>query len=271
MKRLILFFLCIAMAGCAVAYVRGSGRIATVTKYYDNYHGVRLSGKGIVHLVQSENYRFTATADDNILKITDVTINNGILHISYLQEFSSTKVPEFIIEAPRITSIGVDGQARIITDNVLSSPQLVVKVNGAAQCILKLAVRDCEVISRGASQVELSGTGTRLTVKSYGAAEIKAFEFSAKTVELDIAGAGTTEVYADESLDVDLSGSARVLYAGNPHVKTEISGAGSLKPVDYTPKQVYHEPEDETKGPSEEQEEAGPDESAENGDEKDEE
>lgn len=245
MKRIIILLAVIAIAGCAVSTVRGSGRIATVTKYYDNYHGIRLSGKGIVRLVQSESFRFTATADDNILKITDVTINDGILHISYTQDFTSSKVPEFIIEAPKITSIAVDGQARILTDTVLSSPQLVVMVNGAAQCKLNLAVRDCELISRGASQVELKGSGTRLSIKSFGASEIKALDFSARDVELDIAGAGSTEVYAEESLDIELSGTAKVRYAGNPHVKTDISGAGSIKPVDYTP-QASSKPEPST-------------------------
>ncbi len=227
------------LAGCALTTVRGSGRITTITKYYQDYHGIRLSGTGIVHLVQSPNYRFSATADDNILRITDVVINDGILEISYLKDFQSTKIPEFVIEAPDFRSIALDGRARLISDNVLSASRLELSMNGAAQCRLNLAVRECDVRSRGASELELAGTGTRLTVKSLGASQIRAFEYSVQKVELELSGAGRTEVYAAENLDVTLHGSAEVLYTGKPHIRTDITGSGSIHPVDYTPRNVY--------------------------------
>jgi hypothetical protein len=255
MKNLAVLIIAFALLqSCYHMPVRGSGNVKTITKYYKGYTGVKLEGKGIVRIKQSPNFRFSATADDNILEITDVTINDDVLEISYIRDFNSTKIPEFVIEAPQITTIEAEGRARIISDNVMSVPNMEVELDGAAKCNLNVATRDFEIKTRGISEVVVEGTAERFEVKSQGSSRVSALELSAETVELELAGTGKIEVYAAEKLDVQLRGTTDVYYAGNPNIESRVYGTGRITPIDYSPEQKTESASAETTKPAEQPE-----------------
>ena len=62
-----------------------------------------------------------------------------------------------------------------------------------------------------------------------GAGGIKAFDLEVDELDVELNGAGTAQVYAENDLDVEIRGIGKVTYEGDPKLHKNISGLGRLK------------------------------------------
>ena len=99
-------------------------------------------------------------------------------------------------------AIRASGNVSSITDSGVGLYDVKVNVNGGAV---------------NTEALKISGSGT-----------INLLNLSAKYVSAETSGSGKTTVRVSDNLDVRISGSGDVYYAGNPSVHTVISGSGRV-------------------------------------------
>ncbi len=84
-----------------------------------------------------------------------------------------------------------------------------------------------DIISTSESE---GGLAEYLEVSLAGSGDIDLSNLRASRVEVNIAGSGDVQVWADESLDVDIIGSGDVVYRGDPgDIDTNTMGSGSVE------------------------------------------
>jgi hypothetical protein len=194
---------------------RGSGTPATELREVEGFDKIEVSGACdlIVHVEPGVAQKVEVTADDNIVGKITTTVSGGELDIGRDSDVKllRPKTPIRVeVWVPALLAIEASGAS-------------VIAVGG-------LHGEHFELSSSGASHSTLRGAVDRLDISASGAGSISAQDLQAKSVFVDISGAGQAKVWASEALDVRISGAGNVTYWGSPASVTEkISGAGSLK------------------------------------------
>lgn len=81
--------------------------------------------------------------------------------------------------------------------------------------------------------VEVKGTSDETFIRSEGLGEIDCSEFKSKKARVESKGVGSLSVYAEESINISVTGMGNVSYYGNPvKVETDISGIGKVTRMD---------------------------------------
>ena len=83
----------------------------------------------------------------------------------------------------------------------------------------------------GASETSLTGSAEVFKIELSGAGELQAKKLKTNHASIDISGAGSAEIHAKKTLELEVSGAGSVKYKGSPKVKKSVSGAGSVEKI----------------------------------------
>ncbi len=152
---------------------------------------------------------------------------------------------EFAVKASALENISVAGSVTLectktapkckigcagnVSADIASSCDTL-KYSAAGSCKLFLHGRygEAEFTGAGSVKLDLFGGAERCLYNISGSAEVSAEEFNCKNVSVRSSGASRFEVHASERLDINVSGSGKVIYAGNPEVFCRSSGGVTI-------------------------------------------
>ena len=173
----------------------------------DEFTVVDISGTFKVTIRCGESPGARVTADDNLLHLIKTEVRGSKLHIFPEREIDPRASVKVEVTTPGISEVSVSGVASIDIRKV-ESEKLSLEISGAASVAAEGTVHDADFA--------ISGAG-KLSTEDLHAANLR----------VTVSGAAKADVYASESLDVDVAGAGTVRYAGNPkNVKKNISGVG---------------------------------------------
>jgi hypothetical protein len=90
--------------------------------------------------------------------------------------------------------------------------------------------RDIRFDIKGASWIELAGSGESASLDISGASQAKLARFTVNSSDVNVSGASSTNLKVNKKLDLKVSGASRLEYSGNPSLgKVSVSGASTLK------------------------------------------
>lgn len=227
-KLLVLLVLPLWLSACAGMRVQGEGPVREVSKDMNPFHTLSLEGKGIVRFMQGPKHSVTIRAEENILRIMKVKVENSELQISYKRIFSTSNIPEFIVTLPDLRRIEIDGLARVSNEGTFTVDHLDMNISGQAKCDLDIRGKIMDVRLGGNAVVNLRGYCESVHLVITGMADVAAQSLQVSRATVRLMGHGNVELYVEEYLDVELNGAGRVTYLGSPELKTRINGAGSI-------------------------------------------
>lgn len=187
----------------------GSGVAETEQRQIGVFDEFVLSGAGRVEIAIGELQPLEITADDNILPLlrTELTERRVVVRPDVPIR---PKTPIVLrVTIPGLTSISVDGAAKIT-------------LNGVQNDSLRVDLK-------GAARVTAQGETENLTASVVGAGHILADDVKARHSEVTLTGTGSVSIHAIETLKVTIAGAGAVTYSGDPKVKKQILGLGTLK------------------------------------------
>lgn len=256
-----LLSLLFVLNGCVVGKItRGNGDLVTEEITITDYKQLSVTGgKIVVNYMQSEDAPFLEiTTDENIFeKYEFVVENNQKLCIRPKAEFRrnhSFFPTEFTIKTNSHQLEKVEGAGGLLlnANSPLSSENLTVDVAGSATINLHERVTTNQLYASiagsgtinapelfcntfrgdiaGSGRINLAGATEKAIFDIAGSGKVQAFDFHIDDLKSDIAGSGNLEVYVNNSITVDIAGSGKIRYKGNPaDIKRSIAGAGSIK------------------------------------------
>lgn len=134
------------------------------------------------------------------------------------------------ITADRV-EIDSDGAGEIALDAV-KAKRVYSTNNGAGHLTFDNVDADSlEITVNGAGEVTVRGDGevNELKVTIHGVGEVSALDTVAQQAKVEIYGAGSVLVNAQQTLDAGIYGAGSVRYRGDPEVAQTVNGAGAVK------------------------------------------
>lgn len=255
MKKLIVSLLVFVFALSACSFtppgtVTGSGKMVTEAFDVQGFDQIRVGTSGVLYIEQGADFSLTIEADDNILPLLDVKVEQGVLTLRTRSEVSLLQFETIVyrVTLPELSAIDLSGSADIRVEDFsadtlsvningsgdvtfvnLDAASLSVRISGSGDMILPNVSAEtilAEVNNSG--KMEVAGETDSLTVKVSGSGDLLAEKLKASTAEVAVNGSGDVTVWAVDLLDVSISGSGDVRYFGSPKLTEKISGGGDL-------------------------------------------
>ena len=209
-RTLLLLALTLLVAGCHKLNdgVAGSGNRTKEKRNIGNFTSISSEGAFDIEVVSQTSVSFEIEGDDNLLPLITTEVSNNVLHIKNNRSYSNRKPIIIKISVPILEALSANGAGTI-------------QVTG-----LKNEKFDLDV--NGAPRIIVSGETRALEIDANGAANIDTHKLRADSARVGSNGVSKVEVYAADDLNVTVAGPSRVTYHGNPQVKQDISGPGSV-------------------------------------------
>ncbi len=211
MKRILLFTLLLSLVtGCHRLHdgVSGSGKLLKQKRDIASFNSIATEGAFNIQVVSQKPVSLEIEGDDNILPLISTEVSNNVLHITNLRDYSVTEPITLKISVPDLKGISSSGAGTI-------------EISG-------LKNEKFEIDANGAPTIRVSGETNLVDIDTNGAAKIDTHKLRAARALIDSKGVARVDVYAKDQLDVSVSGPSHVTYEGDPVVKQNVYGPGSV-------------------------------------------
>lgn len=227
---------CLLLAACGppVTLV-GNGDMTEIDRDVPGATGVRL-GLGASLAVRIGNRAsLTMVGEGNLLSSIQTDVFMGELHIAVPPNVTliPTRPLAFVLTVPTVTHLETECPGAI-TAPALSTANLVLKVGslgGISVEGLEATSLTVDIASSGDVAVG-PGRVTRQDVHLRSSGSYLALDLESARAHVELSSAGDAELWATETLDVDLTSSGSVRYRGTPRVTTRDTSSGSVSPIE---------------------------------------
>jgi len=216
----------LALAGCGLQSVRGSGTPVTREFDFSDFDQVSIEHAFRGTITRGDAYRVSVTVDDNLERYLQVEQNGGRVTIGFEDPVLVRDATlEYEITMPALTALNASGASNAILRDFTSSDAFAVEASGASRIEGTITTGDLTATASGASTISLAGQGAALRGNASGASTLDLEEFAADSANVDASGASTINVNTSGRLDASASGASNIHYIGNPQLGN-ISGSG---------------------------------------------
>lgn len=232
--------------------ITGSGSIVTRDITVGEFDEVKV-GKSVKAVIvpAGEAQCITLRADDNIIELVAVRVDDGTLEIDSNSDciFCNVTIEARIPDNGHIHSLKASGASSILHRGVVSGDEAEIECSGASRIEASVAARRCEIGvsgashgelkieadeleagASGASSLTLSGKAGRAELEASGASKLTAGELVVDDCTVEASGSSACRVNCTTTLDAHASGASSIRYKGDcPTANIRKSGAASIK------------------------------------------
>lgn len=209
-------------------YITGSGNVVSEEFTVDEFHSVGFGVYGNLYATQGAPQSLRIEAEDNVLELLTVKVENGRLTISSDRRFINIKPINIYVSMKEVRDLSSSGSGNIISHSEINSDTLNVSISGSGSSDLTLNVEELNTVIAGSGKSNLKGTAKVHNSVISGSGDINAFDLSTERTDITISGFGNAEVDASQTLDVSIFGSGNVYYTGDAASNQTISGSGTI-------------------------------------------
>jgi hypothetical protein len=199
-----------------------------------SFHAVHLSNDFDVFITQGtdEKVAVSASSKEDLARIETI-VENGVLRIRYNEPkklWGSNKKLRAYIALKNIDELRASGACDVKIEGGLRAASLKLGLSGASDLIGELNVEGAlDINLSGASDMDITGSAQDVTINASGASDVKAYNFTTNTCNVDASGASGVRITVDKELSAKLSGASSVSYKGAALVRDiKTSGASSI-------------------------------------------
>jgi hypothetical protein len=211
MKKLLVISLVgvLALTSCHWHRIRGNGSIKTETRDVAAFEAVTCDGGYEVQINCQEKQSVAIETDENLLPLIKTEVHNKTLHIDTKGNLFPTNRIRIAVSVPNITEFTSNGSTEGDINNINNST--------------------LDIGIHGSGKLHLNGKSGTVHINTSGSSKIDAISLISENSDIQINGSGNIQVYATNSLGVQINGSGTVKYKGEPKsVNQQINGSGKI-------------------------------------------
>jgi hypothetical protein len=219
------FLLLLNSAGIAQTY--------SEPRNVDAFKAVVTGGSQDLYVKQGSTQSVRIEGDEDDVKDIETEVRNGILYIKFKDRWhrSHDRVTVYVT-MKEINGLKLAGSGNIIGETPINTDELELGISGSGNIKLDVTAKEINSGISGSGNIRLSGTTTDHNFKISGSGDVNTLDLKAENCAIQISGAGDAKVYVSKKLDVKVSGSGSIRYAGDPDkVNTNVSGSGSVQKI----------------------------------------
>lgn len=236
----ILLLVSLVVVGCSAfdliqgKRVKPSNTIISETWQVSGFNGIDVGTYGKVVVSQGDAETMIVSGSDNLVRLVEANIEDGILSIEAKEEFFVTSSTEenmltFTIVAKEIDTVTISGIGELELESLIT-PRLNVSVSGGGNVIInQLTTDDLRIVLSGLGTVQIAGTAKQAMIELSGTGSIDSPDLKIHTAEVTLSGIGGAKLWVTDHLTGDISGTGGVSYFGNPQTNVQTSGLGEFR------------------------------------------
>ena len=210
----------------------GSGVVKSQTREVSDFHAIEIEYPAQIIITQGKAASVKVEAEDNVLPGLMTQVKNGTLSIFYKSDdgkhVNPTKAVKITIVVKNLDEVQFSSAGEL-TINGLKTDELDFSLNGAGKVVLDdITAKTIKLDLSGAGSLEASGVVDALDVNISGFGSYEGADLHSQTAKINISGAGSATTWVDDELDASVSGAGSINYYGSPSVSKNVSGVGSV-------------------------------------------
>lgn len=204
----------ITVTSCHKRVLKGNGNTASETRTLSEFSKIESNGSTNITVVKDTKYSVIVTGYSNLVPLFETEVRGDRLIIQYKERFWNVKNDNITIEVhtPYLDKATLNGSGNVDIRSGFDQERFDAKISGSGK---------------------IKSTGSKYFVMDAdinGSGDINTEGSEIEKVYANISGSGTLYVKVNQYLQVDISGSGKVYYSGNPgEVKQDISGSGEIR------------------------------------------
>ena len=208
--------------------IKGNGVMTSKTIPLSNFNGIAVTNFDY-ELIESSENKVELFADENLIPMFDVKVENEILGIginsgSYHWE-KQFKVKIYYTD---LKSIYLSASANCTGS--LTEPALSISLSSGSDADLEVNTDSLDVSSSSGSNIKVKGKTSSLTANSSSGAKINAKKLISEKCKVIASSGAHVVVFTNQSLNAKASSGGNITYYGNPNAdKINISSGGSIE------------------------------------------
>jgi Putative auto-transporter adhesin, head GIN domain len=240
MKRVNILFLLILLLLTEFTF----GQTTKKTLELAEFKGIYVNSNYTVYLKQTNKQEVTIETLPEILEITTIKVENGILMVNVerkpdnpnksvwakIDDIKIKPTMKVTVSAKNINELQVNGGGKIITENSLAADYLNLSVAGSGGMDLDIKGNNVKTEISGSGNIILKGYATSNDISISGSGNLNAFACELESAKVKMSGSGICELTASSNLDAVVQGSGSLKHKGNTkNVSKKIYGSGSIE------------------------------------------
>ncbi|MBL7960976.1 DUF2807 domain-containing protein [bacterium] len=205
--------------------------ITSEERTVSTFKAVVTKGSEDLYVTQGNEQKVRIEAEEGIIKDIETNVRGGVLYVEHEDRyFTSHKKIKVYVTMKEITGLKLSGSGSIVGETPIKTNELELGISGSGDITLDVTATEINSGISGSGNIDLSGKTSDHNFKISGSGKINAMDLNAENCTIQISGAGDAKVNVSKQLDVKISGSGSIRYAGNPDkVNTNVSGSGSVQ------------------------------------------
>jgi hypothetical protein len=213
--------------------VAGSGTIVAETRSIESIDSITLIGEGDVVITRDTATSLVVETDDNLLPLLETTVADATLRISTAvgTDIDPSSPPVYRIATPDLVEVELLGAGSITTGG-WDTGRFIISMRGVGDITVEdLTADELSVDLAGVGSVTITGDVSHQRLTMAGLTEYHGGDLSSESTTVTCVDAGTAEISATDSLEVDLTGVCAVTYRGDPGVEITRGDPDSVIPL----------------------------------------
>lgn len=194
------------------------------------YTKLKVNGPFEVDLISGEPGAITIEGDENIVHLTTMEVNDGVLLITTQNEqaVNPSRGNKIRIKVPfnRMEHIALIGCGSITSKRTLNNENFKATVDGPGTINATIKAENTEVWVLGSGTINICGTSQKFTCRVAGSGTVKAKGLEAENVSASVSGAGEAKVNSTKAITGRIVGSGNIAFSGRPE-ETDLKFSGS--------------------------------------------
>ncbi|MFZ6011429.1 MAG: head GIN domain-containing protein [Bacteroidota bacterium] len=238
MKTRIIALACFIVANASFA------QVTKKTLELPEFKSIYVNSNYTVYLKQTNKQEVNVEALTEIFSVSDIKVDNGILMINIerkpenpnkslwakIDDIKLNPTMKLYISVKNINEIMVNGGGKVISENSIASPNLVLAVNGNGSMDLDIKGDVVKAEVSGSGSLALRGYATSVDALVSGSGSLNAFNCPVETSKVKVSGPGTCELNVTTTIDAMILGNGQIKHKGNTKTaQKKIYGSGSVE------------------------------------------
>jgi len=211
--------------------ITGTGELVEKTIQTGDFSNIEVDVDANVYLTQGYHSPLRITGQQNILSLLEIVTENNTLKVNYPAGVYKHEKLEIYVTAPALENVSTARGAQFQSLSAFGSNVMVFQVYGSGK--INMQISQASLVRTwitGCGSINLEGNTEMLDVVVNGSGRVLTSNLIAQNSSVVLTGSGKCEVFTSEVLNVNINGSGKVYYTGNPsEIITSLSGSGELK------------------------------------------
>jgi len=218
--------------------VQGNGKLRTEARQVGHFNGLAMSLPGKVEIHTGGSEGVTIEADDNVLPLIEIVVEDGTLKIRNKNRVNvQTRNLKVVVQARELERLALGGSGSIDADRVHGG-RVSLDLGGSGTIrIGKLEGESISVNLGGNGDVKAGeGAARSLSVSIGGSGKVDMPRVRLDKASVTVAGSGDATLWVRDSLNLTVAGSGDVNYYGDPQISKTVLGSGNARRLGAAPR-----------------------------------